>query len=239
MPKASGKIDGTTVTSASGSRCTRWRCSSGPVKSVRGGASCFERRAVRAEADDDEPRVDVAHRRRAEPARPSARSASRSRRRSARRRRGTPRAARRCRRRAAARCPAFGGSLRASSIRSASASSAALRRELVDVDARRDLEHALDLADDVFEHLGGCAASRRTSPPPARASRAAPRLELGPAAHRVLELGAVRLDAERSARRGADRPAHQHVVREHEVGGQQLAQRGRVRLDVRALLVCR
>ena len=39
MPNASGKIDGTTVTSASGSRWRRWRCSSGPVKSVRGGAS--------------------------------------------------------------------------------------------------------------------------------------------------------------------------------------------------------
>ena len=38
MPNASGKIDGTTVTSASGRRCARCRCSSGPVNSVRGGA---------------------------------------------------------------------------------------------------------------------------------------------------------------------------------------------------------
>ena len=36
--------------------------------------------------------------------------------------------------------------------------------------------------------------------------------------------------------RGADRTAHQHVVREHEVGRQQLAERRRVRIDVRALL---
>ena len=38
MPNASGKIDGTTVTSVSGTRLTRWRCSNGPVKSVLGGA---------------------------------------------------------------------------------------------------------------------------------------------------------------------------------------------------------
>ena len=38
IPNASGKIDGTTLSSASGSRCTRCRCSSGPEKSVRAGA---------------------------------------------------------------------------------------------------------------------------------------------------------------------------------------------------------
>ena len=66
-----------------------------------------------------------------------------------------------------------------------------------------------------------------------------PRAELRPAAHRVLELGAVRLDAERRTARRADGAAHQHVVGEHEVGGQQLAQRGGVRLDVGAALVPR
>ena len=36
---------------------------------------------------------------------------------------------------------------------------------------------------------------------------------------------------------GADRAAHQDVVREDEVGGQQLPQRGDVRLDVAAALL--
>ena len=61
-----------------------------------------------------------------------------------------------------------------------------------------------------------------------------PLLELRPAAHRVLELRAVRLDAEGRARAGADRTAHQDVIREDEVGGQQLLQRGDVRVDVAA-----
>ena len=64
-----------------------------------------------------------------------------------------------------------------------------------------------------------------------------PRLELRPAAHRVLELGAVRLDAKRLAERGADGAAHQDVVREHEVGREQLAQRRDVRVDVAPALV--
>ena len=42
--------------------------------------------------------------------------------------------------------PGFGGSARASASRSASASSRLLRHELVDVDPRRHLEHALDVA---------------------------------------------------------------------------------------------
>jgi hypothetical protein len=42
----------------------------------------------------------------------------------------------------------------------------------------------------------------------------------------------VRLDREAQAARGADRAAEEHVVREHEVGGRELAQHGRVRLDV-------
>ena len=66
---------------------------------------------------------------------------------------------------------------------------------------------------------------------------APPRLELGPPAHRVLELGAVRLDAEALAESGADRTAHQHVVREHEVGRKELAERPDVRLDIRAPLL--
>ncbi len=59
MPNASGKIEGTTHASASASRWTRWRCSSGPVK-----RTCswirerLELRAVVAEADDDRPRIE-------------------------------------------------------------------------------------------------------------------------------------------------------------------------------------
>ena len=58
-----------------------------------------------------------------------------------------------------------------------------------------------------------------------------PGRELGVAAHRVLELGAVRLDGERRARCGADRPAEEDVVREDDVGGQERPDRGGVRLD--------
>ena len=114
IPNASGKIDGTTVTSQSGIRWTRWRCSSGPVKSVRGGAIRLELLAVVAEADDDRRARRAGAARRRAHGRPCCRAASRSRGRSARRSRTTPRAARRCPRRAAARSrsPGFGGSRR-------------------------------------------------------------------------------------------------------------------------------
>ena len=83
-----------------------------------------------------------------------------------------------------------------------------------------------------------CAEPTKTASAP-RERLAPPRRQLGVAAHRVLELGAVRLDRERRAGRGADRPAEQDVVREDEVGRQQLAQRRRVRLDVALALVAR
>ena len=54
-------------------------------------------------------------------------------------------------------------------------------------------------------------------------------LELGIAAHRVLELRAVRLDGERRTGRRRHRPAHHDVVREDEVGRQALAHRRSVR----------
>ena len=38
MPNTSGKTDGTTLTSASGHRCARWRCCSGPVNRTSGPA---------------------------------------------------------------------------------------------------------------------------------------------------------------------------------------------------------
>ena len=51
------------------------------------------------------------------------------------------------------------------------------------------------------------------------------------AAHRVLELGAVRLDRVAGAGRRPDRPAEEDVVAEDEVGRQLLAHRGGVPLD--------
>ncbi len=60
-----------------------------------------------------------------------------------------------------------------------------------------------------------------------------PAREIGPAAHRVLELGAVRLDPEAQPARCADRRAEQDMVREHEVRRRELAERRGVRLDVR------
>ena len=131
--------------------------------------------------------------------------------------------------------PGFGGSRRASAIRPRAPRRAAAERELVDVDAGRHLVARGRRGRRRPRAPRGCAPSRRTSPRP-RERLPPPALELRPAAHRVLELGAVRLDAKRRAGRGADRPAHQHMVREHEVGGQQLAERRGVRVDVGALL---
>ena len=110
-----------------------------------------------------------------------------------------------------------------------------LEHEQVDVDTRRHLVHDTGLADDVGQDapdvlradVGDLRVRERLAPP---------LLELGPAAHRVLELGAVRLDAERLPGGGADGAAEQDVVGEDQVGRQQLAERGRVRLDVRGLL---
>ena len=60
---------------------------------------------------------------------------------------------------------------------------------------------------------------------------ATPPLELGAAAHRVLELGAVRFHDVAGARRSADGSAEEHVVAEDEVGGKAFSHRRRVRLD--------
>ena len=64
-----------------------------------------------------------------------------------------------------------------------------------------------------------------------------PRRQLLVAAHRVLELGAVRLHGEARAARGGDRAAGDDVVREDEVGGKVLAERFRVRGDVSLALL--
>ena len=109
--------------------------------------------------------------------------------------------------------------------------------ELVDVDPGRHLVHALRVRErpaDLRQHR---ADVRRADEDATRVAQAlpAPLRQLGMVAHRVLELGAVRLHRERRRRArdgsGTDRPAQQHVVREDEVGGQQLAQRRRARRD--------
>ncbi len=107
-----------------------------------------------------------------------------------------------------------------------------LEDELVDVDAGGHLDHTVDVADDLLEDgpdvVG--ADERRIG---MHEQLGTPALELGAPAHRVLELGAVRLDAKRHAADGsADGGTKQDVVRKYQVGRQQLAQSSRVRLDV-------
>ena len=104
------------------------------------------------------------------------------------------------------------------------------RPPLVDVDSGRDLVHALDVPDDVLQHVPDVGradedglGARERFPPPRRQARVA--------AHRVLELGAVRLDRVARAGRGPDGAAEEDVVAEDEVGRQQLADRGGVALD--------
>ena len=82
---------------------------------------------------------------------------------------------------------------------------------IVDVDAGGNLVDVLDVADDLVEHPAdvvradedGARLLERPSPPLG---------ELGAPAQRVLELGAVRLDGERSSRRCSDGPAEEDVV---------------------------
>ena len=232
MPNASGKIDGTTVTSASGKQLREVTMLERPGEERPLRRHRLERRAVRAEADDDEAGVDAAHRleQHLHAFLLDQLAEVDDRRLVAREERGEARGV-----------ALVGQALaRVAGVRRVVARLldqrrerlvARAERELVDVDAGRHLVHAVDVADDVLEHL---ADVRRADVGRLRGGErlGSPALELGPAAHRVLELGAVRLDAERRAGRGADRTAHQHVVREHEVGGQQLTQRCGVRVDV-------
>ena len=183
MPNASGKIDGTTVTSASGSRWTRWRCSSGPVKSVRGGRQALELLAVVAEADDHGARVELAQRleQQVDALVVEQLPEVDDRRLVVGEELGEPLGVAVVRqalvavvRRVAA------GLLEQRGERLG----ARLRAELVDVDAGRDLVDALDVADDLLEHPRGCAASRRRRPRrrasdslPHACSSALPRIE--------------------------------------------------------------
>ncbi len=106
-----------------------------------------------------------------------------------------------------------------------------LGHELVSVDAGRHFVHAVDVTDDVFQHVPDVLRADEDSLS-ARERFASPRRELVVAAHRVLQLGAVRFDRVARTRRGGDRPAEQDVVREHEVGRQVLAQSCGVQLDI-------
>ena len=97
-----------------------------------------------------------------------------------------------------------------------------LQHELVDVDAGWDLDHAVDVADHVLEHVADVPrADVRDVGSLERLARRC--LELGPATERVLELRPVRLDAVGQAGCGTHRTAHQHMVREHEVGSPERA----------------
>ena len=87
------------------------------------------------------------------------------------------------------------------------------------------------MPDDLLEHLADVRGADEDRigafehPPP-------PRLELQIAPQRVLELRPVHLDGVARARLQRDGASREHVVREHEVGGKPLADRGRVQLDV-------
>ena len=94
-------------------------------------------------------------------------------------------------------------------------------RHLVDaVDGPADLAH--DLADVLRTDDGRRGAGERL---------AAPGRQLGIAAHRVLELGAMRLDDVAAAARRSHGPTQQDVVDEDEIGRTVLAEGARVRLD--------
>ncbi len=135
-------------------------------------------------------------------ARPSARSASRSRRRSARRRRGTTRAARvAVVRQSFVGVARVGGSALASRSRSASAALRSCKRERC-----RRRRPAGRCARGSTWPTTSSSTRRMCSEPTYVASAAAETLppealELRPPAHRVLELGAVRLDPERRTAR--------------------------------------
>ena len=110
-----------------------------------------------------------------------------------------------------------------------------LQRELVDVDARRHLDDAGDVADDIFEHLSDVPGADVRHVGLSERLRT-PTLELRTAAHRILELRPMRLHPKRHPGRRADGRSEQDVVREDDVRGQKRAQRGSVRLDVRVAL---
>ena len=129
--------------------------------------------------------------------------------------------------------PGFGGSRARLLEQAGERLVARLRPELVDVDARRHLVHALDVPDDLVEHRRMCAEPTKTAPrrraPPSPTPRAPGRPRIEYSSSEPCALTAKR----RTARR-AHGAAEEDVVREDEVGRRELAQRRGVRLDVRA-----
>ena len=105
------------------------------------------------------------------PARPCSRSASRSRGRSARRSAKNSREPRGVAGIGMALVAVGGRRARASAISAASAASRGCGHELVDVDAGRHLVHAVDVADDVFEHAADVLRADVHGAAPARAPR--------------------------------------------------------------------
>ena len=235
IPNASGKIDGTTVASASGSRCTRCRCSSGPVKSVAGGAAASSTAAIRPEADDDQTRIDVLHRLEQHlhallldqlPEIDDERAGLwRGRRRAGR---ALPSSGRRS-------SPPFGGSVARLGQQVCERNVSVPQPNLSTSTPGGTSMTRPTSSDDISSTSRMCCEPTNVDfRVGERGSR--PLAELGTPAHRVLELGAVRLDAETRTTRRADRAAHQHVVGEYQVGRQELAKRRRVRVDIRTPL---
>ena len=164
---------------------------------------------VVAEADDDGARVRGPRAPRAARARPCSRSASRSRRRSARsvaKKRANRSALPSSGWRSSA-LPGFGGSAPRLLEQRGQRLLAGLGPELVHVDARRHDLDAVDVPGDLLEHVADVLGAGVDDLGPGE-RLGAPARELGTAAHRVLELRAVRLDrgsAARSQRRRAPR----------------------------------
>ena len=112
------------------------------------------------------------------------------------------------------------------------------RAPFVDVDPGRDLMDAVDMAADLLQHIAdvtradddSCSARQDVSPP---------LFELGTAAHRILELGAVRLHHIAASHSGADGSPEEDVVAEHDVGRQLGTDCCGVRLDPRVQLTAR
>jgi hypothetical protein len=76
---------------------------------------------------------------------------------------------------------------------------------------------SVDAPDDVLDNRADVSRPDEHGPG-LRERLSAPAGQLRVSAHRVLELGAMRLDCERNATCDPDRSPRQNVVREHELG---------------------
>ena len=88
----------------------------------------------------------------------------------------------------------------------------------------------VDVADHVFQHLANVGGADEDGLGPLEPFLP-PGRELRVAAHRVLELRAMSLDAVTRTRRSADRATEEDVIGEDEVRRKQLADRRSVPLD--------